>query len=105
MPVAKLLVIANPKTRQTVGWVAGITVFNAVVVWSYVLLKGPADPGVPMGPQPTLQGMQEHPESKRLREKAAHDASAAEAAKASGGQDDGHGGGAAKKDDGHGGGH
>ncbi len=99
MPVAKLLVIANPKTRQTVGWVAGITVFNAVVVWSYVLLKGPADPGVPMGPQPTLQGMQEHPESKRLREKATKDAQATEAGKA-GGKDDG----AAKKDDGHGGG-
>jgi hypothetical protein len=43
--------------------------------------------------------MQEHPESKRLREKAAKDAQAAEAGKA-GGKDDG----AAKKDDGHGGG-
>ncbi len=82
-PLAAGLGGLSPATHQTLGWVALITLFNAGVAWAYVLLKGPPDPGIPLGPQPTLHGMSEHPESIKLREQAqkAADEAAAKAAK------------------------
>ena len=94
------LLITNPKTRQTIAWVGTVTLFNAALIWSYALLKGPPEPGIPIGPQPTLHGMEEHPESKKIRAKAAEEAAKtaaiAAAAPPAAAKDDGQGGGEKK---------
>jgi hypothetical protein len=83
-PLAAKLAVISPGMQQTLGWIALITLFNAGVAWAYVLLKGPPAPGIPLGPQPTLHGLAEHPESVKLRAQAqkAADEAAAKAAKA-----------------------
>ena len=100
-PVVRPLLITNPKTRQTIAWVGTVTLFNAALVWSYALLKGPPEPGIPIGPQPTLHGMEEHPESKKVRVKAAEDAAKAAAAAPPAAKDDGKGSGEKKAAGGH----
>jgi len=90
-PFLKIVAIRNPKTRQTVAWVACLTMFNAGVIWAYALLKGPPEAPVALGPQPTLAGPVESDASKTIRAAAAklaveqstaHPADAAHGAKA-----------------------
>jgi hypothetical protein len=44
------------KTRQTIGWAALVTLFNAGVLWGWVLMQGPPDLAAASTDQPGLVG-------------------------------------------------
>jgi len=59
-PMAMKLGGLSPSARQTVGWISLLTLFHALIVWAYVLLKSPSDAGQPSVSDPRLIVSDEH---------------------------------------------
>lgn len=60
-PIAVRLGRIAPSRRQTIGWIALMTAFNAAWVWGYVLLKSPSKSAAPEGGKSVLTGKAEKP--------------------------------------------